>query len=380
MERLVARYLAGELPFQTHAGTAVDGAMRLTDAQGCALFGPYLALHAGCYTARILFAAGADRTGHVTMDVAAQSGRCQIREAIFDLENLPCGADHIEMDFEIDGPQSGFEIRLFCYEPVSAVISAIELEYHRPKPENIFFFHERPAPQFKKQIKQDWVSSTYYDTAEQEREPFWSDGAPFNRMFNTLDLANVVELACGHGRHSAYIRENYSFGHLTLVDINKPNIIFCKRRFAADKRFSYLVNSGADLAALASGKYSSLFCYDAMVHFEYDDVISYMKDIYRILCPEGRALLHHSNYDNSPGTSYADNPHWRNFMSSGLFAHAAARSGFVVVEQQPVDWGGEAELDCVTLLEKPGAEGHPNRRPQNRWRPWRRWWCTAAEP
>jgi hypothetical protein len=135
------------------------------------------------------------------------------------------------------------------------------------------------------------------------------------------------------------------------------------------------------LAALATGKYSSLFCYDAMVHFEYDDVISYVKEIYRILCPEGRALLHHSNYDKSPGTSYAENPHWRNFMSSGLFAHAAVRSGFVVVEQQPVDWAGEAELDCLTLVEKPGAAGHPNCRPQPRWRrPWQRWRRTAAEP
>jgi SAM-dependent methyltransferase len=363
MERLVARYLAGELPFQTHAGIAVDGAIRLTDARGCALFGPYLTLPAGRYTARILFATGPDRTGRVTMDIAARNGKSQINESIFDLENLPFGRDHIEMDFEIDRPQSGCEVRLICHDPVSAVISSIELELHRPKRENIFFFHDRRVPEYKRQIKQDLVSSSYYDIAEQVRQPFWSGGTPFNRMFNTLDLANVVELACGHGRHSAYIRENYSFGHITLVDINKPNITFCKRRFAGEKRFSYLVNSGADLAALATEKYSSLFCYDAMVHFEYDDVISYVKEIYRILRPDGRALLHHSNYDASPGRSYADNPHWRNFMSSGLFAHAAARSGFVVVEQQLVDWAGEAELDCVTLLEKPGAQGAESRRP-----------------
>jgi hypothetical protein len=231
MERLVARYLAGELPCQTQMGTAVDGAIRLTDARGCALFGPYLALPAGSYTARIHFAAGADRTGRVTMDVAARNGRSQLREAIFDLENLPSGSNHIELDFAIDRPQSGCEVRLMCHEPVSALISSIELEYHRPKPENIFFFHERPVPQYKKQIKQDWVSSTYYDIAEQERQPFWSNGAPFIRMFDTLDLANAVELGCGHGRHSAYIRENYSFGQITLVDINKQNITFCKRRF-----------------------------------------------------------------------------------------------------------------------------------------------------
>ena len=44
----MTRYLAGELPFQTHAGTVVDGAIQLTGAQGCAVFGPYLTLPAGC--------------------------------------------------------------------------------------------------------------------------------------------------------------------------------------------------------------------------------------------------------------------------------------------------------------------------------------------
>ena len=64
MERLVARYLAGELPFQTEAGTATNGAIRLTDACGCALFGPYVTLAPGRYTARIHFAPGSrqDRT------------------------------------------------------------------------------------------------------------------------------------------------------------------------------------------------------------------------------------------------------------------------------------------------------------------------------
>ena len=149
----------------------------------------------------------------------------------------------------------------------------------------------------KQQIKRDWSSAPYYELAENNLRPFWSENSPFLRMFNSLNLLNVIELACGHGRHPEYIRANYAFCHITLVDINPPNIDFCRKRFEGDDRFSYLINSGSDFRPLASRAYTSLFCYDAMVHFEYDDVFSYLKEIYRILTPNGRAVLHHSNYD-----------------------------------------------------------------------------------
>jgi len=205
----------------------------------------------------------------------------------------------------------------------------------------------------KQQIKRDWACAPYYDLAEKSLWPFWSEGPPFLRMFDTCDLTSVVELACGHGRHAAYLSEHYQFSHITLVDINQSNIDFCRRRFDGNDRFSYLTNSGSDLAPLRCSAYTSLFCYDAMVHFEYDDVFAYLKEIHRILRPTGRALLHHSNNDQNPGARYSDSPCWRNFMSSKLFAHAAIRSGFLVVEQQLVDWAGEAQIDCVTLLVKP---------------------------
>ena len=154
---------------------------------------------------------------------------------------------------------------------------------------------------YKEQIKRDWSSAPYYELAEKSLWPFWSEGAPFMRLFNTLDVTNVVELGCGHGRHAAYIREHHSFSHMVLVDINQSNIEVCRQRFCGDNRFTYLANSGSDLAPLSSGGYSAVFCYDAMVHFEYDDVFAYIKEIYRILGPNGKALLHHSNNDKNPG-------------------------------------------------------------------------------
>jgi ubiquinone/menaquinone biosynthesis C-methylase UbiE len=211
----------------------------------------------------------------------------------------------------------------------------------------------RRVSEFTDRIKQDWAAAAYYDIAESESWPFWADGPPFERMFRTLDLTNVIELGCGHGRHAARIRDSAGFGRITLVDVNQSNIAFCRRRFAGDSRFVFLVNSGSDLATLPSGRFSSLFCYDSMVHFECDDVLSYLTETFRVLQPGALALLHHSNYDQKPGADYCDNPHWRNFMSASLLAHTAMRRGFRIVEQQLVDWGGVSALDCVTLLLKP---------------------------
>jgi ubiquinone/menaquinone biosynthesis C-methylase UbiE len=205
---------------------------------------------------------------------------------------------------------------------------------------------------YRDEIKKDWDHAHYYELAEGYMDVFWNDGSVFRKYFEMLDLESVVELACGWGRHSDYARAHYQPGTITLVDVLGSNISRCRQRFAGDDRYHFVVNSGSDLCGLSADTYSAVFCYDAMVHFEYDDVFAYIREIHRVLRPGGRALLHHSNYDGRPGSAYSQNPHWRNFMSAALFAHVAMRTGFRVVEQHKLDWG-DKELDCLTLLEKP---------------------------
>jgi SAM-dependent methyltransferase len=205
-------------------------------------------------------------------------------------------------------------------------------------------------------INNDWRESIYYDTAESEEShwSFWRDEQPFERMFRTLDRRVLVELACGHGRHTAYLLRQPAYadaGKIHLMDVNEENAEFCRTRFAGIPVVAIHRNSGHDFRPLGDNQATGIFCYDAMVHFEYDTVISYIKDAFRVLAPGGKALFHHSNYDKAPGNIYRDNPDWRNFMSKALFAHVAMRSGFKVLEQVVLDWT-TPETDCVTLLEK----------------------------
>lgn len=213
------------------------------------------------------------------------------------------------------------------------------------------------------EIGHDWKEHAYYNRADHDdwMEPFWRSQSTFRRLFERLDTRVVIELACGHGRHTAYLLHSEipsnKIERVYLIDINEENIEFCKKRFV-DLDFVFTaINNGYDLKPIQNESVSAIFCYDAMVHFEYDAVISYLIDALRVLVPGGRALFHHSNYDRSPGADYSSNPSGRNFMSKNLFAHIARRAGFKILAQSPINWGMVRNLDCISLIEKPeGAD------------------------
>jgi ubiquinone/menaquinone biosynthesis C-methylase UbiE len=200
-------------------------------------------------------------------------------------------------------------------------------------------------------IENDWKNSPYYDEAENAIVVFWSDQFPFLRHFLHLNLDNCIELACGHGRHTAQIlRPGRKF---ILVDVNRSNIDFCRRRFAESDNLTYHTNDGSTLKPITDSSATSLFCYDAMVHFELTDVISYLEETRRVLVTGGQAVFHFSNYDKAPGGLYQDNPHWRNFNSIPIFKHMATRAGLEVCDIEPVNWGHEKALDAVARVRKP---------------------------
>jgi ubiquinone/menaquinone biosynthesis C-methylase UbiE len=202
----------------------------------------------------------------------------------------------------------------------------------------------------RKVIENDWSVSPYYDEAEGQISVFWSDDLPFLPLFRELDLTNCVELACGHGRHTAQVLQ--SDRQFTLIDINQSNIDYCLHRFAGQKNVRAIKNDGSTLP-LVGNSVTSLFCYDAMVHFELQDVMIYLAETYRVLVSGGKALFHFSNYDKAPGGSYHDNPHWRNFNSAKIFQHLAVRIGFEILDIKTLHWGGALEIDAVALLRKP---------------------------
>ncbi|WP_313340224.1 class I SAM-dependent methyltransferase [Lacrimispora sp.] len=189
----------------------------------------------------------------------------------------------------------------------------------------------------------------YFIDAENNLNIFWDEASDFLKYFNMLDLTNVVELACGHGRHVNKYKKNAN--KIILVDILEDNIEFCKKRFASEDNIDYYVNSGCDLSEIDSESITSLFTYDAMVHFEMWDVFSYLKETKRILKNGGMALFHHSNNTESNNVTFATGTAGRNYMSKDLFEYLCNRAGLNVVEQKVIDWSSPL-LDCITLVSK----------------------------
>jgi hypothetical protein len=131
------------------------------------------------------------------------------------------------------------------------------------------------------------------------------------------------------------------------------NIEFCIERFAGIDNYEFINNNGIDLREISSSSCTSLFTFDAAVHFSHIVVYNYLIDTFRILKNEGMALYHHSNFSGNPGGDYRTNPSWRNFMPPGLFIDYAKRVGFEVVEHHTFDWGQDEDIDGLTLVRKP---------------------------
>jgi ubiquinone/menaquinone biosynthesis C-methylase UbiE len=213
---------------------------------------------------------------------------------------------------------------------------------------------------YTKLVADDWRASMYYEQVEAPAAIalFWGQDTVFRRMFDSLDLSSVLEIACGHGRHYEQYRALAS--RVRLLDVNQENIDFCAKRFAALAEKPILIrNNGRDLTDIPDGDCTSVLCYDAMVHFELMDVIRYLEETYRVLASGGRALFHHSNFTGAPGRRANEIAQfgWRNYMNISLFAHVAMRNGFALLEQSTITWGGIPNLDGITLLEKPRAGG-----------------------
>lgn len=201
-------------------------------------------------------------------------------------------------------------------------------------------------------VGEAWKKSTYYDDAEQWTWLFWDEAHPFRPWFDKLELGHVLELACGRGRHSEIAAAKAV--KLTGMDIHDENIEACRRRLSKFENVNFICNGGSDYQPVADRSITSIFCYDAMVHFSPDLIESYLLDSARILVPGGMALFHHSNLDSGSNQHYGLNPCARNTMTLERFNELAIASGLEPVESRPMDWGGFPNLDGLSLVRRPG--------------------------
>lgn len=177
-------------------------------------------------------------------------------------------------------------------------------------------------------------------------------------LIEGLDFTAALDLACGHGRNSEFLRKLTK--ELHLVDINRSCIDACRERFSDEKdgtRFYYHVTDGNHVSMIAPDSLTLVYSWDPMVHFDKLIVRDYIADIARVLKSGGSAFLHHSNYGAvSPDSSWTSNPGTRSDMSADLMKEFAAGSGLTVISRhiqvRAEGWGMDGP-DCASILRKP---------------------------
>lgn len=171
------------------------------------------------------------------------------------------------------------------------------------------------------------------------------------------NLERTIDLACGHGRNTNFLRKYAS--SIDLVDVNRTCIDACRARFGARQdgcSFRYHLTGGDGLPSIPDESVTFVYSWDSMVHFDKIVVRDYVKEIRRVLAPSGSAFLHHSNFGSfAPNSDWAKNHGNRSDMTADLMREFAAEAGLSVKFQRlsgKADGWGMDDLDCLSLLQR----------------------------
>lgn len=174
------------------------------------------------------------------------------------------------------------------------------------------------------------------------------------RIGSLLPTDHLLEIACGHGRVTAWLLPQCR--RYTGVDLAPSCVKICSERFATSSHASFHETDGRTLPMVADESVDLAFSWDSLVHAESEAVLSYVAELGRVLKPGGRAFLHHSNLAAFvvDGKVTIPNKHWRaTTVDARLVREAAARHGLRAEAQELVQWGAQETNDCFSLLRRP---------------------------
>lgn len=192
---------------------------------------------------------------------------------------------------------------------------------------------------------------TYFQMAEPGMEGQWA--SVIWPRIQDFDFSVTLDLAAGHGRNTSKLKELAK--EIYIVDVNQSCIDACRARFGDSLgacKFHYVVNDGCSLTGIPDQSITSLYSWDAMVHFDKLVVRRYVMEFARVLKPGGKAFFHHSNYGHvAPGADWRSNPGWRSNTTREFVADSVRDANLELLSQDLLDWDGNA-FDAMTICRK----------------------------
>ncbi len=201
---------------------------------------------------------------------------------------------------------------------------------------------------------------------------YWSI---YPRIRQHLPAATVLEIGPGHGRWSGYLREHCQ--SLILVDISETCIHACKERFGTEGML-YRVGDGTSLKGVETSSVDFAFSFESLVLAEADVLTAYLAELRRVLKPDGKAFLHHSNLGAYPTyfkfKNLVPKQLRRPLKRAGLldydemraasvtaewFAQAVQAEGLTCLTQELIPWGGKRLIDCFSVIAQGPSEQPP---------------------
>lgn len=218
---------------------------------------------------------------------------------------------------------------------------------------------------------------------------YWSI---YPRIRQHLPAATILEIGPGFGRWSRYLREHCQ--KLILLDLSEKCLAGCRERLAVapqepnttepqtqaqnSAEILTLLGDGRSLKGVDDDSVDFCFSFESLVLAESDVLGDYLRELFRVLKPDGTAFLHHSNLG-----AYADYFRKKDLVPKKLrrplkraglldydemrapsvtavsFETDAESAGLSCLSQELIPWGGKRLIDCFSTVKK-GASTREN--------------------
>lgn len=148
------------------------------------------------------------------------------------------------------------------------------------------------------QYEREWVESTERASGDLLGQE-WSDRSLERNVFRNYchpylhAQAVVLEIGQGGGKFTNMIAPEVR--RVVCLDVSRNMLARARADLSGVKNVSYVLGDGRGLAPIAPGSIDFAFSYDVFVHLDQEDMYLYLRDLFRVLTPGGRAVISFAN-------------------------------------------------------------------------------------
>lgn len=207
-------------------------------------------------------------------------------------------------------------------------------------------------------------------------------GTILPRIHSFLPARTIVEIGCGYGRWTEYLKNYCSC--LIAVDLSDECIDACRQRFVDFPHVSCHCNNGNSLEMVGDASVDFVFSFDTFPLVDGPTLDVYLSQLQRILDNHAAVFIHHSNLGAYPfherlrkisrlgrllqylGVVEKD-VYWRDDgVSADLMVKLAERHGLKCISQELIRWGTKRIfIDAISIIVKDKRGGEDCQRYKN---------------